>query len=100
MELLYVTVLGAAIGTIIRYVLPGRHGYGMFLLPAVGAAATAIVWVSLVWLGLKFDGGWIWVAALGAAGVASIAVALLVVRGRKNADARLLHHLSGGKVHA
>jgi hypothetical protein len=98
MELLYVTVIGAAIGTIVRYLLPGRHGYGMFLLPAVGAAATAIVWVSLVWLGLKFDGGWIWVASLTAAGAASILVALLVVRGRKTADQRMLHHLSGGKA--
>ncbi|MBW8870683.1 MAG: hypothetical protein JF618_00390 [Leifsonia sp.] len=98
MELLYVTVLGAAIGTLLRYVLPGRHGYGLFLLPAVGAAATAVVWVSLVWLGLKFDGGWIWVASLGAAAVASVLVSTLVVRGRKTADARLLHHLSGGKA--
>ena len=100
MELLYVTVIGAAIGTVVRYVLPGRHGYGLFMLPAVAAAVTAIVWVALVWVGLKFDGGWIWVAALGASGVASILVALLVVRGRKHADQRLLHHLSGGKVHA
>jgi hypothetical protein len=98
MELLYVTVIGAAIGTIVRYVLPGRRGYGIFMLPAVGAATTAIVWVSLVWLGQKFDGGWIWAASLGAAGVVSILVAIFVVRGRKTADARLLHHLSGGKA--
>ncbi|CAN5177462.1 hypothetical protein BH11ACT3_BH11ACT3_02190 [soil metagenome] len=98
MELLYVTVIGAAIGTIVRYVLPGRRGYGLLLLPGVGAVVTAAVWVGLVWLGWKFDGGWIWVVSLVAAGVASILAALLVVRARRNADAHLLHQLSGGKA--
>lgn len=98
MELLYVAVIGAFIGLPIRYLLPGRDSYGLFLLPAVGAATTAVVWVVLVWVGLKFDGGWIWVAALGAAVVASILVGLLLVRGRAISDERRLHHLSGGRA--
>ncbi|MEP6843600.1 MAG: hypothetical protein ABJA11_08765 [Pseudolysinimonas sp.] len=98
MELLYVTVIAAFVGLAIRYLIPGHDSYGLFLLPAVAAAATAIVWVALLWAGLKFDGGWIWVAALGAAVVASILVALLVVRGRAIGDERRLHHLSGGRA--
>jgi hypothetical protein len=97
-ELLFVTVIGAFIGLALRYLLPGRGSYGLFLLPAVGAAATAVVWVVLVWAGFKFDGGWIWVIALCAGGVASILVALLVVRGRAIGDQRRLHHLSGGRA--
>ena len=98
MELLFVTVIGAFIGLALRYLLPGRQSYGLFLLPAIGAAVTAAVWVGLVWAGWKFDGGWIWVAALVAGGVASIAAALLLNRGRKVFDQRRLHTLSGGRA--
>ncbi len=98
MELAYVTVIGAFIGLALRYLLPGRTDYGLFLLPAVGGAVTAAVWVGLVWLGFRFDGGWIWVISLVASGVASILVALLVVRMRRIGDERRLHHLSGGRA--
>jgi uncharacterized membrane protein YeaQ/YmgE (transglycosylase-associated protein family) len=98
MELLYVTVIGAGIGGLLRYLLPGRSAYGLLLLPAVGAAVTSAVWVALTWLGWPYDGGWIWVASLVAATVGSALVAVLLVRARENSDQRLLHHLSGGKA--
>ena len=98
MELAYVTVIGAFIALALRYLLPGRTDYGLLLLPAVGGAVTAVVWVGLVWLGFKFDAGWIWVISLVASGVASIVVALIVVRARKIGDERRLHHLSGGRA--
>lgn len=98
MELVYVTVIAAAIGAIVRYVLPGRRSYGMLLLPAVAAAVTATVWVGLLWLGWTFDGGWIWAVALTAGGLAAILSALFLVRTRATGDERLLHHLSGGKA--
>ena len=71
MELFYVTVLGAVIGATLRYLLPGRGSYGFALLPAVGAASTAVIWEALTWMGLKYDGGWIWAIAIvgGALGV-------------------------------
>lgn len=98
MELVYVTVIGAGIGLLLRYVLPGRAAYGVLLLPAVGAMATAAVWVGMLWLGQKFDGGWIWVAALGASAVASALVATLVSRRRVAADAAASHRLTAGRV--
>jgi CHASE1-domain containing sensor protein len=94
MELAYVTVIGAALGALARYALPGRRTYGLFLLPAIAAAVTAAVWVLLVWLGWTFDGGWIWVVSLVAGGVSAIVAALMIVRYRANADQRLLSHLS------
>jgi hypothetical protein len=94
MELAYVTVIGAAIGALARYTLPGRRTYGLFLLPAIAAAVTAAVWVGLVWIGWTFDGGWIWVISLVAGGISAIIAALVIVRYRANADQRLLHHLS------
>jgi hypothetical protein len=97
-ELLFVLVIAAGIGAIVRYVLPGRKIYGMLLLPAVSVAVTAIVWVALLWAGWKFDGGWIWAVSLTAGGVAAILAEILVWRGRINGDKRTLHHLSGGRA--
>jgi hypothetical protein len=98
MELVYVTVIGAALGAGARYLLPGRHIYGALLLPAIGAAVTSAVWAGLVWAGWKFDGGWIWVVSLTAGAVAAIIAALLLVRTREQVDRQLLHHLSAGKA--
>jgi len=97
MELLFVTVLGAGIGLIARYAFPQRRTYGILLLPAIAAAVTAVVWVALLWIGLTFDGTWIWVASLGAAVAASIAIALILPRRRDEADATLLAQLSSAR---
>ncbi|MGE3192514.1 MAG: hypothetical protein AB7K08_03475 [Microbacteriaceae bacterium] len=94
MELVYVTVIGAAIGLLARYVLPGRRTYGILLLPAAAAAVTATVWVGLVWLGFTFDGGWIWVISLAAAVVTSVAIPLTLPRYREAYDERLMHRLA------
>ncbi len=98
MELLFVTVIGAGIGLIIRYTLPSRGTYGLLLLPALSAAATAIVWVALLWIGLTFDGTWIWVASLSAAALVAVVAALRLPQRRSNADARMFAELSGGKA--
>jgi hypothetical protein len=98
MEIVYVTVVGAGIGLLLRYLLPGREVYGVALLPALGAALTAATWAGLTWLGWKADGVWIWVAALGAATVVPLVVALVLSKRRQAADARELHVLSGGKA--
>lgn len=98
MELLFVIVIAAAIGLIIRYLVAQRGTYGVLLLPAIAAAAASIVWVALLWVGLTFDGTWIWVASLTASGIAALVVALVLPRRRIESDARLLAQLSGGKA--
>lgn len=98
LELFFVILIGAAIGLILRYLIPGRHAYGVVIAPAVGGAVAAAVWSGLTWLGWAFDGGWIWVVSLVAAGLATIAVELILPRVRKEADARMLHQLSGGRA--
>ena len=95
MELLFVTVIGACIGAIVRYTLPKRGTYGAFLLPAASAAVTATVWVALVWVGLAFDGTWIWVASIGAGVIASLVIALVLPRKRIQSDAAKLASLAG-----
>jgi uncharacterized membrane protein YeaQ/YmgE (transglycosylase-associated protein family) len=99
MELLFVIVVAAGIGAIMRYLLPKRGTYGLFLLPAAGAITAAIVWVVTLWtVNWTFDGTWIWVSSLGAAFLVTLALALVLPRRRIEHDAALLHHLSGGKA--
>jgi membrane associated rhomboid family serine protease len=97
LSLVYVTVVGAGLGVIARFLLPRRHTYGFALLPAIGAGVSAAIWVGVQWFDLllfPLD----WVAALGGALVASVVAALLVSRARSASDARELHVLSGGKA--
>ena len=94
MELLFVTLGGAILGIGARYALPGRHTHGVALVPAIGAAVAAIVWVGLTWLGWAWDGGWIWVVSLVAAGLVAAASAFLIGPRREQADAALFERLA------
>jgi hypothetical protein len=93
MELLFVTVIGTALSLGMRYLAPGRRTHGLLLVPLVGAAATAAVWAICVWIGMPFDGGWIWVVALVVGPLAALALALVLPKRRDAADAELLARL-------
>ncbi|PZQ88140.1 MAG: hypothetical protein DI534_11745 [Leifsonia xyli] len=98
MEIVFITFIGAGIGALVRYLVPGRRSYGLALLPAIGAAASSVVWAALVWLGWPFDGGWIWTVSISAGVIASLVIALVLPRLRDAADARALHQLTGGRL--
>ncbi|MGV8969343.1 MAG: hypothetical protein ACOH1J_02730 [Microbacteriaceae bacterium] len=98
MELLFVVIIAASIGAIVRYTIPGRLAYGAALLPAMTATVAAVVWVGLLWLGFTFDGGWIWVASLAASAIAAVAVALRLPRVRRDADTALYARLAGAQA--
>lgn len=93
MELLFVTVIGSAFALGVRYLVPGRQTHGLLVVPLVGAAATAAVWAICVWLGLTFDGGWIWVISLVLGPLVALAFALVLPKRRDAADAELLERL-------
>jgi len=98
MELLFVVLIAAGLGFIAHYAIPGRETRGSILLGAIAASVAAALWVSLLWLGFTFDGGWIWVISLVAAGVAALVVALTLPPRRRASDLALLTKLSGGKA--
>lgn len=88
MELLFV-VLGAAIlGLIARYSLPHRELVGAVLLPLTTAAAAAIVWVLLLWLGMKPSEPWIWLITFAIAIIKAFGGEMYLVRRRQKADAQ------------
>lgn len=93
MEILFAIVIGAAIGLVIRLIVPRRHEHGLMLLPMIAAAVTAVVWAALVWAGFTFDGGWIWWISLVLGGAASLATAIVLPTLRRNADERLFERL-------
>lgn len=93
MELLFVTVIGAALSLGVRYLAPGRQTHGLLLVPLVGAAATAAIWVICVWIGLTFDAGWIWIIALIGGPLVALALALVLPKRREQADVALLERL-------
>ncbi len=98
MELLFVVIIAASLGAIVRYVIPGRLSYGAVVLPAVTAAIASVVWVALLWLGLTFDGGWIWVASLVISSIAAVLIAVRLPRVRREADSALYAQLAGVKA--
>ena len=98
MELLFVVLIGAGLGFLGHYTLPGADTRGTILLGAVAGTVTAIVWVALLWLGFTFDGGWIWAISLVAAGVVTLVVALVLPGRRVRSDRAMLTRLSAGKA--
>lgn len=100
MELLFVALGGAILGLIARYALPRRSTHGSALVPAVGTAVAAVVWVALTWLGWAWDGGWIWWLSLGASVVAAVVVDVWLGRRRSEHDQRMLHTLTRNGVPA
>lgn len=94
MELLFVTLGGVILGLAARYGLPKRDTHGALLVPAIGAIVASVVWAALTWVGWKFDGGWIWVVSLVAAGVVAALSSVFLGGGRTASDAELLTRLS------
>ena len=87
-------VIGAAIGLVARFLLPGREWVGLFLNPAASAAAAGIVWTILGLAGLTSENGWIWIASLAAALVVALVLPRVLPERRKQADAAYLAQLT------
>lgn len=88
-------VFGAAIGVIVRYLLPGREWVGLFLSALAPAAAAGAVWTTGAMLGAADDDGWTWLGSLTAALAVAIALPEVLPRRRERADAAYLAELTG-----
>jgi hypothetical protein len=97
MELLFVCLGGLILGLIARYALPRRHTSGVLLIPAIGAAVSAVVWVALTWAGLKWDDGAIWWITFAVTALTCGFAALSVGRTRERRDATRLATLMSAR---
>ncbi|MFC4223382.1 hypothetical protein [Lysinibacter cavernae] len=93
MELIFVVLIGLVIGLIVRYAVPGRQTYGFGVQLALGAAASAAVWVLLTVAGMKWDGFWIWAITIAATIVACVLYAVIVPRRRTLRTEQRYHEL-------
>jgi uncharacterized membrane protein YeaQ/YmgE (transglycosylase-associated protein family) len=98
MELLFIILIGAGIGFLAQFTIPGRDKRGALLLASISAAVAAAVCVGLLWLSFTYDGGWIWVISLVAGGVVALILAGVLPRRRRVADRAMLTKLSGGRA--
>jgi uncharacterized membrane protein YeaQ/YmgE (transglycosylase-associated protein family) len=95
-ELLFIVLIGVLAGLVARGVLPRHELTGVVLLPAVGGASAAIVWVALTWARMRWDGGWIWVATIAACLLTVVGAALLLARVRSRSDEALFEAIAKG----
>ncbi|GEK78896.1 hypothetical protein [Agrococcus baldri] len=91
-------VMGAAIGLLTRYLLPGRAWVGLFLNPLAAAAAAGIVWTIGALMGAAVDNGWLWVLSLLAALLVSVVIPRILPARRAKADERYLTQLRATKA--
>ncbi|WP_066515192.1 hypothetical protein [Curtobacterium ammoniigenes] len=98
MELLFVVLGGIICGAIAHVVVPWRSLRGVILAPSLGGIVAAIVWESLTWAGWKYDGGWIWVAALVASGVVPMIVVWALGPARQRRDEQFFDEVRSGNV--
>lgn len=88
MELLFIVLIGLVLGLVARAALPGRVETGTALLPALGGASAAVVWVSLTWAHLKWDQPLIWTLTLLASVLTVVGAGVVLSRSRAAADER------------
>ncbi len=91
-------VMGAAIGLVARYTLPGREWVGLFLNPLAAAAAAGLVWTIGALLGAGADNGWLWLGSLAAALAVAVVLPRTLPRRRARADAAFLAQLQAKKA--
>lgn len=94
MGLIYIVVLAAGIGTVTRYLLPGRESYGITLLPAVSVIASVLAWGVFTWLGIAHSEVWMWLVSLAVGLLVAVGTALYLPKHRAKVDEALFEKLS------
>jgi hypothetical protein len=90
-DLVIVFASALVVGTILRYVLPGRIKHGLMLLPAFAIVFALPVWEISIWAGLPAEFGQLaWLILLVITAGATVAFALILVRRRTASDERML----------
>jgi hypothetical protein len=94
MELVLIVTFAGIIGTIVRYVVPGRELHGLAVMPAAGVILGSLAWTISVWAGLEASSVWPWVISLGLATAGTIALAIELPKRRTSHDDALWAELT------
>ncbi|WP_150957567.1 hypothetical protein [Microbacterium testaceum] len=86
MEILLGLIIGAIVGLAGHFALPQRQLRGVALAPLAGAAASAIVWTALTWMGLGVGSPILWIVAVLAPAVTTFALVTVLTRSRVARD--------------
>lgn len=91
MYILLALIAACALGIAVHFVLPHRTLRGVALVPAVAAAAAAVIYTLMQWSGIGEDNGWLWLASiLGAVIISAVAgYAITATRQRTDAEKKL-----------
>lgn len=87
MQILLGLILGAVIGLAAHFSLPHREVRGAALAPLAGAAAAAVVWTALTWMGFGVDAPILWLVAVLAPAATVFTLVPLLTRSRLARDA-------------
>ncbi|WP_295835862.1 hypothetical protein [uncultured Microbacterium sp.] len=86
MQILLGLIIGAVVGLAAHFALPHRQLRGAALAPLAGAAAAAVVWTAMTWMGLGVDSPILWIVAILAPVVTTFALVPFLTRTRLARD--------------
>lgn len=90
-DLVIVFSSALVVGTVVRYLVPGRIKHGLMLVPAFAVVFALLVWEISVWAGLPAEFGQLaWLILLVLTAGVTVAFALVLVRRRTVADDDML----------
>lgn len=87
MQILLALIFGAAYGSAMHFVQPGRSLRGAALGPMVGSLTGGATWLVLTWLGFGISSPWLWIAAVAVPLVVVPLVHIVLTRTRTAHDA-------------
>jgi amino acid transporter len=96
-DLVIVFAFALAIGTIVRYVIPGRLKHGLLLVPAFAVVFAVLIWEIAVWSGMPTEWNQLaWLILFLLTAGATVAFTILLTRRRSaQDDAALAASLAG-----
>lgn len=94
MELVLVVTAAGLIGTILRYLIPGRDRHGLIVLPSMQVAVASVLWTASIWLGLTPDSMWPWLVSLVVSTGTTVFLGFYLPKRRDADDAALVERLT------
>ena len=88
MDILLAFIFGAAYGSVLHYLMPGRASRGNALAPVLGALLGGVTWLAFTWAGVTTQSPWIWIVSIIVPAVVVPLALIAVTRSRAVHDAR------------